>query len=445
MALGDLPGDLVHEAEHVVAGLAVVELPVCLLRLVQLGLATRALAPTHVVHRHQAEDVAGRGSAGFEPLTVEEVAGILDHLGDEVGMRVTHLRRLAAVALGEPLRVRLEKPVVVAVERMGDRVRLPSQTHAEPPHAHVVLRYRLGRTRHVQGVPRQPAVTHGRSPPDVLTAHDQRGRGGADQSDLARGQPPYIAGAFQEVVDGIERGVLVERIGSGRTADRAAEASCAGPAVSSQCSSRTRAVIGRVRLGREPGRSLGPHVEMRTSSIRPRKGLPTLSPPTGDTPPIPSSEFSQVVLTYFVAPTLRPSMNNSIFPAAASYVPATWCQPSAKSPDAKPCPVLAVVRRVADAAGIHVALEDVIGPGTDAVEPQDRAVALRLLFGGQPDPRLQGSGFVTEAGLLDDCHVATTVEAPEPGRICPRRDAARRASRLRPRSPKARACRADSG
>ena len=120
VGLADFAGHLVHETEDVVAGLSVIELLVLLLRPVQLGLAAGALAPAHVVHRNQPEDVAHGGRPGFDSLAVKVVAGVLDDLPDEIRMRVAHLRRLAAVALGKPIRVRLEKTVVVSVERMAD-------------------------------------------------------------------------------------------------------------------------------------------------------------------------------------------------------------------------------------------------------------------------------------------------------------------------------------
>ena len=157
--------------------------------------------------------------------------------------------------------------------------------------------------------------------------------------------------------------------------------------------SRTRGRTGPRRFGR--GRDCRP------------------STPTGETPPIPSSEPPQVVLTYLVAPTLRPSMNSSIFPAAASKVPQRGASRRAGRPT-QAVPLLPVVGRVADPAGLHVALQDVIGPGTGAVEPEDRAVAVGLFFRGKPDPSLQRPGLIAKAGFIDGHHVAAAVELQGP-------------------------------
>ena len=133
--LADDLGHFVDELEEVVAVAAVGEERAVGVAAGEPLLAACALAELVVVHRLDAETVAARLRARVGLAGLEELAGVLGDLLDQPAAGVAHLRRLAFVALGEPVGVPALKQrllplllrpeaAVVAVQRVVARAHL---------------------------------------------------------------------------------------------------------------------------------------------------------------------------------------------------------------------------------------------------------------------------------------------------------------------------------
>ncbi len=171
--LGDFAGYLVGEVEDVVAGPAVIELRVVLLGRIELSLTSLTLAPTAVVHRHETKNVAAGGGPGLRAFAVKVIPRILHDLRDELRVGIAHLRRLAGVALREPVRMILQEAVVVAIERVPGRLVVASEPVAQHPFLLIGGGNMLGEAGHIEPRTSDPAIAHRGLALQIRTANGQ--------------------------------------------------------------------------------------------------------------------------------------------------------------------------------------------------------------------------------------------------------------------------------